>query len=47
MGWTARERRVLSKLRSPAHIQRFLDELPYDEKGGAVSPRVVMRSGKA
>jgi len=47
MGWTARERRILSKLRSPAHIQRFLDELPYDERGGAASPRVVMRNGKA
>jgi hypothetical protein len=47
MGWTARERRILAALRTPAHIQRFLDELPYDEKGGAVSPRVVMRAGKA
>jgi hypothetical protein len=47
MGWTAGERRILRELRTPAHIQRFLDELPYDQKGGAVSPRVVMRSGNA
>jgi hypothetical protein len=47
MKWTAKERRILGRLRTPAHIQRFLDELPYDEEGGAVSPRVVMRKGKA
>ena len=45
--WTAKERRILGGLRTPAHIQRFLDELPYDEKGGASSPRVVMRNDKA
>lgn len=47
MKWTVRERRILASLRTPAHIQRFLDELEYDEKGGAASPRVVMRYGKA
>lgn len=47
MGWTARERRILAGLRTPAHIQQFLDELDYDEKGGADSPRIVMRAGKA
>lgn len=47
MGWTARERRILAGLRTPEHIQRFLDELPYDKKGGAASPRAVMRNGKA
>ncbi|HEX9501698.1 MAG TPA: hypothetical protein VGA10_08600 [Thermoanaerobaculia bacterium] len=46
-GWTARERRILAGLRTPEHIQRFLDELAYDEKGGAASPRKVMRTGKA
>lgn len=46
-GWTVRERRILAKLRTTAHIQSFLDELNYDEKGGAASPRAVMRSGKA
>lgn len=45
--WTTSERRILSSLRTPAHIQRFLDEFPYDEKGGAASPRAVMRDGKA
>ena len=47
MDWTAQERRVLKSLRTPAHIQQFLDELPYDEEGGAVSPRGVMRNNKA
>jgi hypothetical protein len=46
-GWTARERRILAKLRTPAHIQTFLDELDYDERAGAASPRAVMQSGKA
>ena len=47
MGWTARERRILAGLRTPARIQMFLDELEYDEKAGLASPRVVMRTGKA
>src|SRR5437879_5175533 len=47
MDWTQRERKVLSGLRTPAHIQQFLDELGYEEKGGAASPRAVMRTGKA
>jgi len=47
MRWTANERRILAKLRTPAHIQNFLDDLAYDEGGGAASPRVVMRKGKA
>src|SRR5258708_4324647 len=47
MGWTARERRILAGLRTPAHIQQYLDELDYDEAGGADSPRMVMRMGKA
>ena len=47
MNWNAKERRVLASLRTPAHIQQFLDELPYDPKGGAVSPRGVLRNGKA
>ena len=45
--WTTKERRILAALRTPAHVQRFLDELPYDQKGGAASPRVVMRDNKA
>ena len=47
MNWTKKERRILARLRTPAHIQKFLDELRYDERGGAVSPRVVLRNGKA
>ena len=47
MDWNASERRILDSLKTPAHIQAYLDELPYDEKGGASSPRVVMRNNKA
>ncbi len=47
MNWTTRERRILAGLRTPAHVQRFLDELEYDEAAGLASPRVVMRTGKA
>jgi hypothetical protein len=47
VGWTARERRILAGLRTPAHVQSFLDELEYDENAGIASPRVVLRSGKA
>jgi hypothetical protein len=47
MNWTTRERRILAGLRTPALIQRFLDELEYDEAAGLASPRVVMRTGKA
>jgi len=47
MRWSVEERRILRSLRTPARIQQFLDELPYDEKGGAVSPRGVLRKGKA
>lgn len=47
MDWTARERRILASLKTPAHIQRYLDELDYDEEAGLASPRVVMREGKA
>ncbi len=45
--WTARERRILSALKTPAHIQTFLDELPYDERAGGRSPRLVMAEEKA
>jgi len=47
MRWTVRERRVLRGLRTPAHIQRFLDELEYEEKAGPASPRNVLRTGRA
>jgi len=45
--WSERERRILASLKTPAHIQQYLDELEYDEADGAASPRAVMRSGKA
>jgi hypothetical protein len=45
--WTAAERRILATLKTPADIQRYLDELEYDTEDGAASPRVVMRRGKA
>lgn len=47
MQWTAKERRTLAALRTPADIQRYLDDLGYDERAGAASPRAVMRDGKA
>jgi len=47
MDWTVDERRLLRRLRTPAHIQQFLDDLHYDEQGGAASPRAVLRRGKA
>ena len=47
MRWTIKERRVFAGLRTPAAIQQFLDEIAYDERAGAVSPRAVMRAGKA
>jgi hypothetical protein len=47
MDWAKNERQILAGLRTPAHIQSFLDELEYDERDGAASPRVVMRTGKA
>ncbi len=45
--WTHRERAILAKLRTPQHIQSFLDVLEYDETCSLSSPRVVMRTGKA
>ena len=47
MRWNAKERRLLASLKTPTHIQQYLDELHYDERGGARSPRRVMESGKA
>ena len=47
MQWNTAERRLLAGLKTPAHIQKFVDELEYDENAGAASPRVVMRTGKA
>jgi hypothetical protein len=47
MDWTLSERRILRGLSTPGHIQGFLDELEYEERGGPTSPRIVMRRGRA
>lgn len=46
----ATELRALRKLRNPADIQRFLDEIPYNLEPGGVtclSPRKVLRERRA
>jgi hypothetical protein len=48
--FTPAERRLIHRLRTPAAVQRFLNELPYnDEPGGATlrSFRGVLRQGSA
>jgi hypothetical protein len=48
--FTAAERRVIARLRTPAAVQRWLNELPYNsEKGGETlrSFRGVVRTGTA
>ena len=45
--WSASERRTLARLRTPAQIQQYLDDLGYDSRGGAASPRAVMQQKKA
>ena len=45
--WTAAERRVLKRLKSPQDIQLYLNALKYDADYRARSPRRVMREGKA
>ena len=47
MQWNAKERSVLSGFKRPADIQAFLDALDYDPRGGAISPRAVLRERKA
>eukprot|EP00928_Gymnodinium_smaydae_P017468 TRINITY_DN16681_c0_g1_i1.p1 TRINITY_DN16681_c0_g1~~TRINITY_DN16681_c0_g1_i1.p1 ORF type:complete len:275 (+),score=17.26 TRINITY_DN16681_c0_g1_i1:65-826(+) len=41
--WTASEERVLSKLRTPEQIQRFVDALPFDPKDRTFSVRQVLQ----
>jgi len=45
--WTPQEKKVLAHLNTPAKIQQFLDDLPYDSASGAKSPRRVLREKKA
>ncbi len=45
--WTAAEARLLARLRTPLHIQQFLNGLPYDADYRARSPRRLMRERKA
>ncbi len=41
------ELRALRRLKSPALVQRFLDELPYNPRSTCRSPRRVLRDGAA
>jgi hypothetical protein len=45
--FTAKELRFLRSLKTPAGIQRWLDEIPYHLAGTAWSPRLVMQRGTA
>jgi hypothetical protein len=45
--WTKSELRFLRSLNSPAKIQRFLDEVPYNLANTAWSPRLVMQKKTA
>lgn len=46
-GFTPSELRQLRALKSPAGIQRFLDDMPYHLAGTAWSPRTVLREKTA
>ncbi len=45
--WTPSELRTLRRLKNPAGIQRFLDDMPYHLAGTAWSPRRVLRERTA
>ena len=45
--WTAAERRLLARLKTPPAIQQWLGDLEYDADYRARSPRRVMRERKA
>jgi hypothetical protein len=45
--WTRAELRLFDRLRSPIHIQHYLNRLAYDPDYGARSPRWVIREKKA
>jgi hypothetical protein len=46
-GFTPSELRTLRALKTPAGIQRFLDDMPYHLAGTAWSPRMVLRAKTA
>lgn len=46
-GFTPAELRTLRSLRTPARIQRFLDDLPYHHASTAWSPRLVLKHRQA
>src|SRR3954449_8486551 len=46
-GFTKSELRQLRALKTPAGVQRFLDDLPYNLRFDARSPRSVLRAGTA
>jgi len=45
--WTAGERAILSRLRTPETLQRFIDDIAYNAGEGCRSPRWVMRDRRA
>ena len=45
--WTSAELKVLKTLRTPGHIQRFLETIPYSSEPVYRSPRSVLRDRKA
>ena len=47
LGFTLSELRTFRALKTPAGIQRFLDDLPYHLAGTAWSPRLVLREKTA
>jgi hypothetical protein len=47
LGFTPSELRQLRALKTPAGIQRFLDDMPYHLAGTAWSPRTVLRERTA
>jgi len=46
-GFSATELRALRALKTPAGIQRYLDDIPYHLAGTAWSPRIVLREKTA
>src|SRR5947207_2807094 len=47
LGFTPSELRALRALKTPAGIQRYLDDMPYHLAGTAWSPRMVLRETTA